>query len=154
MFILLAPQHRRIFRPIPAIIQTAPWTCSAASLAHALQSYGFNTSEWAIVHLLGDNISEENGLEHGNGADLQSLLIHHFGLPAKRDWLSFNEALDIAGHGPFVIGGAAWYHWTSVIGTLGNQLLLANPAPGYKGVWATLNREQWDTLGSFAGVWV
>lgn len=159
--LLLVPKTRPrnaevvlVFDPnVPPIIQADNWTCAACSLAHALRCIGVDVDEWEIVRLLGPNITQRWGLMKGNGADLESLLINHFGLNAKRDWLSFSEALDIAGSGPFVLGGDKWYHWCSVVGATDTELLIANPAPTWKDVGNRIDRIEWDRWGGWAGVW-
>lgn len=147
-------RNKRTFIPVQPVYQTDNWTCSAAATAHALQSIGIHVGEWDIVFLLGKNISVRNGLEKGNGADLQEMLINQFGLTVKRDWLTFSEAHKIAGRMPLLLGGANWDHWCSVIGTNQVDLLIANPAPTWKDVGSQIDRREWDLWGSWAGIWI
>ena len=52
------------------------------------------------------------------------------------------------------MSGQAWYHWVALRGVRGNQIWIANSAPGYKGVWDTLSREDFVRLGAFSVVWL
>jgi lysozyme len=48
----------------------------------------------------------------------------------------------------------AWYHWSAVAGydAATDCLRLRNSAPGYKGVYQTLSRSQWASLGAWSMV--
>jgi hypothetical protein len=68
--------------------------------------------------------------------------------------VTFDEVLLMAGRLPVVMGGAAYYHWVGVRGRYGDELQLANPAPGWRKVYQTMTRAQFGELGPFAAVWV
>lgn len=99
-------------------------------------------------------ISEQDGLANADGSALVAVL-QGFGLAANNAWLSYDDALAIAGNKPLAMGGTTFYHWVAVRGQIGDVLRLANPdQTNYHGVGQTLDRLQFANLGRFAGVWV
>src|SRR5258707_1230076 len=64
-----------------------------------------------------------------------------------------HDVLAMAGRLPVAMGGAAFYHWVGVRGRDGDQLQLANPAPGWMDIYQTMTRAEFDELGPFAAVW-
>ncbi|HEX8967638.1 MAG TPA: hypothetical protein VF937_07155 [Chloroflexota bacterium] len=151
-----APRARFSFDPsIPAVYQTGPWQCSAASTAWVLQALGFSQTQDDVVRLLGNAISADVGLHFGDGRDLVALL-QSLGLPARSGWLhTFEDLQALAGRVPLAMGSATMYHWVAVRGVDGDVLQLANPDRGlYRGVGQTLDRGQFAEFAPFAGVWV
>jgi hypothetical protein len=153
------PQSRALalaFDPAtPAILQTGAWQCSAASTAWMLRSLGFPHSQDDVVELLGPNhINSDLGLLLGDGRGLAGVLAS-VGLAGRnQQTVTFDEVLLMAGRLPVVMGGAAYYHWVGVRGRYGDELQLANPAPGWRKVYQTMTRAQFGELGPFAAVWV
>jgi hypothetical protein len=147
----------------PVELQDVPWDCSAASLCWALNAYGFGITEAEVVEGLGPSrISPALGLLDASGSGLVAYL-GELGIPAMNDpSCSWAEILGAAGFQPMVMGGRAWCHWTGVrIGdkawagheVKGSPVLLANPAPGYLGVFQAMTQAQFDSLGPFSAVW-
>jgi hypothetical protein len=138
----------------PVQPQQAAWTCAAASAAWLIESLGISTSEADVVNRLLPNISPALGLHWGDGRDLQTLFAS-FGYTVGRAWVHWDDVFARAdGTWPLVMGGANWYHWTGVRGRDGQELRLANPADGWKGVHQRMNRTQFEALGPFAAVWI
>lgn len=138
----------------PAIRQTLDWTCSASSAAWLLNSMGIPATEQSVVAGLGPRINSRVGLTDASGSGLASYL-QEKGISARSaNGLTFDQVKAIAGQAPMMIGGLGWNHWTGVSGVDGDTLILANPAPGYRGVGRTLTRQQFNALGAFNGVWV
>jgi len=145
----------------PVELQDVPWDCSAASLTWALNAYGHGTSEATVVTGLGPaRITPTYGLMDASGAGLVEYLAE-LGIPAAfDDNASWDEIEGAAGYQPMVIGGREWCHWTGVrmggpafgLGLRG-IVLLANPAPGYRGVGQALDWDQFNMLGPFSAVW-
>jgi hypothetical protein len=136
--------------------QVYSWTCSACSLDWVL------TATWAresdrekTVYEIGypDNINAQYGLMDGSGSQLQRVLAD-YGLNSKHDWLGFDAVYDLATRGTGLMSGAAWYHWVGIRGVQGGNIWIANSAPGYKGVWDTLSRDDFNRLGGFSVVWL
>ncbi len=138
----------------PAVLQTDDWQCSAASLAWALSSVGRPTTQDQAIEILGARINPAVGLVQGDGSGL-AVALREQGLPGNHaSPIDFDSVLAEAGNRPILIGGAAWNHWSGVSGCFGSTLSLRNPAPGYKGIFSTLEREQFEALGPFAAVWL
>jgi hypothetical protein len=137
--------------------QDASWTCSACALAWVLRATGLNPAadEWSEVSAIGypENINGTYGLMDASGSALQAVY-ERYGQATEQAWLDFDtvyaRALETTGQ----MSGAAWYHWVSLRGVQGPNLWIANSAPGYKGVWDTLSRDQFNSLGGFSVVWL
>jgi hypothetical protein len=136
----------------PTIIQTGAWQCSATSTAWMLRSLGHPHSQDDVVELLGpDHINPDLGLMFGDGRGLVGLLAS-VGLKASNQQpVTFDDVLALAGRVPVAMGGAAYYDWVGVRGREGDELQLANPAPGWRGVYQTMSRARFGELGPFAG---
>lgn len=146
---------------LPVEIQDVPWDCAAASLTWCLNTIGRNVTEADVVAGLGPSrISPTYGLLDASGAGLVSYLAE-IGIQADNlGQLPWQDALNLAGHNPMLMGGRAWCHWTGVRvsgQTYGRPdvpaILLANPAPGWLGVGQYIQQHQFSDLGSFSGVW-
>jgi hypothetical protein len=145
----------------PVELQDVAWDCAAASLAWCLQAYGLDSSEESVVQGLGPSrISPQLGLLDATGAGLVSYLAE-LGIPAMNDAdVSWDELVAAAGHQPMLMGGREWCHWTGVrmggpcyLGRDVGLVLLANPAPGYRGVGQYLEVDDFQVLGPFSAVW-
>ena len=152
------PEHLAEFDPdtdMPR--QSTSWTCSACSLGWVLRALRAlpDCDESAAVQLIGQpgNINATYGLMDGTGARLRGVLADH-GVQTSHGWLNFDQAYSIYATTPGCMSGGAWYHWVAVRGVSGADLLIANSAPGYKGVYSTLTREQFNSLGPFSCVWI
>ncbi len=137
-----------------AVRQTADWTCSAAALAWVLQSVGVAANQDDVVARLGPNrIDPSIGLHDASGAGLADVA-RSYGLEAGNGAVDYDQVLGMAGSVPLAIGGINFYHWTGVRGRADDDLLLANPAPGYDGIYDRMSRAQFAQLGPFYGVWI
>jgi len=137
--------------------QSTSWTCSACSLSWVLRALRSapDVDESQAVTLIGSpgNINATYGLMDSSGAQIRRVLADH-GLNSSQNWLSFDQAYTIYATTPGCMSGAAWYHWVAVRGVAGAELSIANSAPGYKGVFSTLSREQYNALGPFSCIWI
>ena len=143
--------------------QDASWTCSACALAWVLRATGLdpNASEASAVNQIGYcpncnpgcGISPSLGLCDASGPALRAVY-SSYGQNTDQAWLDFDtvyaRALETTGQ----MSGAAWYHWVALRGVQGDNLWIANSAPGYKGVYDTLSRGQFQSLGGFSVVWL
>lgn len=138
--------------------QAASWTCAACSLAWMERATGVNpnASEQSAVAEIGQpqNINPTYGLMDGSGAQLQRVLLEGYGVPSSQAWLSFDTAYAYYSQTAGMMSGGAWYHWVGVRGVSDGLLWIANSAEGYKGVYSTLTREQFNALGPFSCVWL
>jgi len=69
--------------------------------------------------------------------------------PVSWDWL-----LAHAGTQPIAIGSGSLYHWVAVRDVAGDTLLLANPAPNYRGLGDTMTEAQFHQWAPWACVWI
>lgn len=145
----------------PVELQDVPWDCAAASLTWCLNAAGYPLTEAQVVAGLGPGrISPQYGLLDASGAGLVSYLAE-LGIQADNlNPCSWSDVHNLAGHNPMLMGGRGWYHWTGVriAGDIVNrpdidQVILANPAPGWQGVDQYLAGWQFDGLGPFSCVW-
>jgi len=73
---------------------------------------------------------------------------------SDQGWLDFDETYARAVAGPGMMSGASWYHWVGIRGVQGSTIWVANSAPGYKGIWDNVSREDFERLGAFSVVWL
>lgn len=126
-----------------------------------MRAIGFTVSEQDVITGLGPTrISPTLGLLDASGDGLVSYLAE-MGIGAENNpYATWDEVMAAAGYQPMVIGGRAWCHWVAVrMGSAATQLhnvtalALMNPASGWMGVGQTMNKAQFDELGSFSAVW-
>ena len=138
-------------------LQSVDWTCSACSLAWTLRATAQDTtaSEWDMVAAIGTptNINSTYGLMDAEGSQLRRVL-SDYALDSNQGWLTFDEAFVIAEQYTGMMSGGNWYHWVAIRGTREGTLWIANSSPGYKGVYDTLTRDDFNRLGPFSVVWV
>lgn len=137
--------------------QVASWSCSACALAWLERStlVNPNANEQSCIVEIGypQNINSTYGLMDGSGSELQSVLAS-YALGSDQGWLTFDQVYALAEQTTGCMSGGAWYHWVSLRGISSSNLWIANSAPGYKGVWDTLTRDQFNSLGPFSVVWL
>lgn len=103
-------------------------------------------------------VSPSQGLLQASGAGLASFLQRHyqeFGFSAyNTDPVSFDFLAETCGVYPMMMGGRVWGHWSglSAYDKERDLLLIANPSAGWKGVGQTMDRGQFQRLGSFSAV--
>jgi hypothetical protein len=142
--------------------QLYDWTCSACSLDWVKRAMGLVItddiygSRETTVYEIGypDHINPTYGLMDGSGAQLRRVLRDIYGQGSEQGWLSFDATYAVAQQGAGMMSGSAWYHWVGIRGVQGSNLAVANSAPGYKGIYDTLSREDFDRLGGFSVVWL
>jgi GH25 family lysozyme M1 (1,4-beta-N-acetylmuramidase) len=146
----------------PVMLQQHDWDCSQESADWCLHAYGRRPTEaWMESQMIAEGVvSRELGLLDASGSQLAAFLNRHyqeFGYVAEHDGdVSFDDlaAEAAAGKHPIAAGGRGWYHWSAVRGwdDMSKQLQLANPAPGYRSIYQTLDRDQFERLGPFSMV--
>jgi hypothetical protein len=100
-----------------------------------------------------NNINSTYGLMDASGAALRAVL-NDYGVATDQGWLDFDTTYAIAQDTPGMMSGAAWYHWTGIRGVDSGCLWVANSAPGYKGVYDHVSRDDFNRLGGFSVVWL
>jgi hypothetical protein len=74
----------------------------------------------------------------------------HYGLQSREIWTTFDEAYAIMRVSTGVINPTGMYHFMGIRGVDGYEagdLWVANSAPGYKGIYDGLTRQQFNNLG-------
>lgn len=149
----------------PAITQEEDFDCSQTATLWGLHAWGRDTSEsWLEAQMIAEGVMTPlYGLSDASGAELAEFLNRHYaeyGYVASNDGDSaFDEIATEAGtyaH-PLMIGGRNWGaggHWSGCRGYDASLdvLMLANPAPGYDGIWDSLSRSQFAARGPFSFV--
>jgi hypothetical protein len=137
----------------PVQLQYRDWSCAIVSVHWALSSLGYDVDREALIaDMTPAPVSPAVGCLDASGAGLVRYLGQAYDLPARnRRPASWDEVTAVAGQYPCLIGGGGWYHWSAVRDNAPGVLLLANPAPGWRGVYQTLSRGQYESwLGPFA----
>lgn len=148
----------------PAVYQNADWTCSCAASAWMLNSLGDRRlgqpwDEWDVVQTLRDTtyqaaVSPLYGLARADMTDLE-IMYRALGYTCQRTLhLTRDDVVQIAGSYPLQINGARWYHHSGVRALGPGTLLLANPAPSWRGVGQELTPEEAALWGSWNGLHV
>lgn len=99
------------------------------------------------------NVNPQYGLMDASGQALMDVLAS-YGQETAHSYLDFDTVYDLAQGTTGMMSGASWYHWVALRGIQGNNLWIANSAPGYKGIWDVLSRSDFDRLGGFSVVWL
>jgi hypothetical protein len=137
--------------------QEASWSCSACSLAWVLRATGLNpeASEQSAIYEIGcpENINAQYGLMDASGPALRGVY-SNYGQDTMQGWLDFDTLYALAQQTTGQMSGAAWYHWVALRGVQGSTIWIANSAPGYKGIYSNLSRDDWNRLGGFSVVWL
>jgi hypothetical protein len=138
--------------------QHLDWTCAACSLHWLLHASGIDplATREGVIQSIGhpDNINAQVGLVDGSGKELRRVLLDEYGVQTGQSWLDFDTVYQLAQHTTGMMSGARWYHWCAIRGVQGSSIFIANSAPGYRGVFDILTREDFERLGGFSVVWL
>lgn len=148
----------------PPVIQTADWTCSCASSAWLLNSVGDDRlgrewNEWDVVDALRaatyyGAVSPDYGLARADMYDLE-VMFNSLGYSASRkQYLSVDDVVQVAGIYPMQVNGARWYHHSGLRALGPGVAYLANPAPNWHGVGTELDANEAAQWGSWNGLWL
>jgi hypothetical protein len=148
----------------PSVIQTADWTCSCASSAWLLNSVGDDRlghlwTEWDVVNALRaatypGAVDPAYGLARADMYDLEQMFDWLGYSVQRKQYLSVDDEIRVAGIFPLQINGARWYHHSGARALGLGLLYLANPAPNWKGVGQQLDATEAATWGSWNGLWI
>lgn len=146
----------------PARLQEHDWDCSVESIEWCLYAWGrAPDDDWLEQTMIAEGVvSPELGCLDASGAGLAAFVNRHYGeygyLAENDSDVSFDDVRAEAGatKHPIAVGGRGWYHWSGCrnydLGT--DQIILANPAPGWKGIHQAIGRADWDRLGPWSMV--
>ena len=148
----------------PAVIQTADWTCSCASSAWLLNSVsdgrlGRPWNEWDVVDSLraatyAGAVSPDYGLARADMYDLETMFNALGYTASRKQYLTVDDVVGVAGRYPMQVNGARWYHHSGARALGVGVLHLANPAPSWKGVGQDLDGNEAASWGSWNGMWL
>jgi len=138
--------------------QNESYDCSQDSLEWGMYAVGRSPSDgWMTAEMIRQQVlSAKYGLLDSSGAGLAAFITrewNEFGFTGENaDPITFDDVVFEAGHYPVLIGGRNWCHWTGVrsYDAENDVLILANPTSPWQGVYQTMNRSQFTSLGSFS----
>lgn len=139
------------------------WTCSGCATEFVERALGYArggdiyANRESVVYAIGypDQINGTYGLMDGSGRQLQRVIKEQTGYDSAQGYLDYDTVYGLAHEGiPGLMSGVAWYHWVAIRGVQGSNLWVANSAPGYKGIYDHLSREDFARLGGFSVVWL
>lgn len=128
--------------------QTYSWTCSVCTFTWCIGATG--TDPELTRYDAGILIGYPNCVNELYGLMSSQCLIDAFaqyGLHAVEEWCNFDRAYYLATHYTGGISPQAMYHWMAIRGVDGDNLWVANSAPGYMGVGDILTRDAFNRLG-------
>jgi uncharacterized protein YraI len=140
---------------MPTELQVQDWTCSIRSTMWCLKSIGVAVTPAEAQDAMSPQyVNSDVGLLDASGSGIVRVLRERWNVEAfNRNPVSFDEVANWAGKQPVALGGRRWGHWTAVRGFDGERLVLANPGgTGPRWGQQTLNRQQFEDLGSFSAV--
>jgi len=142
------------------LTQNHDWDCSEESIRWCLYAWGRTPDDgWMEASMIDAGVVDPSvGCTDSSGAGLARWVNDEYGefgfVASNQPGVTFDQVRDEADRHvhPLAMGGGGWYHWSGVRGwdALLDRLLLANPAPGWKGVYQTLDRDQFARLGPFS----
>jgi hypothetical protein len=133
--------------------QAYEWTCSVASVTWLLQSTAtayVDVDQYAareeVLHVLGypECVNEVYG---AMSAQCLQDGLSQYGLESEQAWVTFEQAYAICSGTTGLINPTGAYHYCAIRGTSGDNLWVANSAEGYRGIYSTLSRSQFNDLG-------
>jgi hypothetical protein len=137
--------------------QLTDWSCAACSLDWLKVATGMEAASdrYTTTMQIGytEEINPTYGLMDGSGAELQRVL-GEYGQDSAQGWLDYDSVYALARETTGMLSGAVMYHWMSIRGVEGNNLWVANSAPGYKGIYSILSRDDFNRLGGWSVVWL
>jgi len=148
----------------PVVLQTADWTCSCASSAWLLNSVhdellGRPWNEWDVVETLRaatyyGAVSPDYGLANATMVDLEAMFATLGYSVQRKQYLTVDDLLGVAGVYPLQVTGARWYHHSGARALGGGYLHLANPAPSWHGVGQQMDQYEAASWGTWNGMWI
>jgi hypothetical protein len=132
--------------------QVYDWTCSVAATTWVLQATGLNptAAREQVAYQLGypNCVNSAYGLM--NTACVEDVFAT-YGVDSWTSWPSWDQMVAFARQTTGLVNSTTWYHFVGLRGLTGDgRLWIANSAEGYRGIYSTISRAQWD---AWAGSW-
>jgi hypothetical protein len=139
-------QHRDL--PMPA--QVREWTCSACAIDWVLRATGLDpdsTREQVVGQLGYPSCIDENwGLKDTQCA--VHVFEQYVGVGnVIQEWVSWPRALELCDQTTGLLNSTVWQHFVAIRGVQGQDLWIANSAPGYRGIYDTISYAQFAAWG-------
>jgi len=133
--------------------QAYDWTCSVCSSTWVIQATGsayVDTPIYDARLAVGNAMGYPSCVNETYGCMSSQCAIDvlaTYGLRCEVAYVTFDQAWSIMNHTTGLINPQGMYHFMGCRGTSGGDLWVANSAQGYRGVYETLNRSQFNSLG-------
>ena len=133
--------------------QAYEWTCSVCSATWVLQATGTAYADSNIYdarYAVGERMGYPNCVNEVYGCMSTQCIkdvLTSYGLKVGSAYVTFDQAYAIMEGTTGTINPQGMYHFMGMRGVSGGELWVANSAPGYRGVYDTLNRSQFNSLG-------
>lgn len=133
--------------------QQYDWTCSVCSSTWVLQATStayVDDDAYTARQYVGEDMGYPSCVNETYGCMSSQCVVDLFGrygLLASQAWVTFDQAYAIAQQTTGVINPQGMYHFMAIRGISNGALWLANSAVGYRGVYETLDRSQFNSLG-------
>lgn len=132
--------------------QAYEWTCSVCACTWVLGATGSVDSGDVYADRLqvGQAMGYPSCVNETYGCMSAQCIVDlfaRFGLDSSQAWVTFDQAYAIASHTTGAINPTGQYHYMAIRGVTSSAIWVANSAPGYRGVWDTLDRAQFTALG-------
>jgi hypothetical protein len=129
------------------------WTCSVCSITWVLQASnsaysGLNVSD--ARYDVGMRMGYPSCVNSTYGCMSTGCVLatfNSYGLDAISSYVTFDQAYAICRERTGTINPNGMYHFMGIRGVDGGDIWVANSAPGYRGIWDTISREQFNALG-------
>ena len=128
--------------------QVFGWTCSICSTDWLLRATGLDPQSCRekVAYDLGypDCVDQYSGLKN---TQCIVRLLEEYGVTAKQEWVSWDSAQQLASSTAYILNSTSWYHFVGGRGvTESGDLWIANSALGYRSVYETISRSQFDSM--------
>jgi len=129
------------------------WTCSVCSTTWVLQSTGVldpGIDAYTARQQVGYEMGYPNCVNETYGcmsSDCVKNELRRYDLTVDSAYCTFDQAWVIASSTTGTINPNGMYHFMAIRGVSGDNIWVANSAQGYRGVWETMNRSQFNSLG-------
>jgi hypothetical protein len=134
-------------------LQAYEWTCSVCATTWVLQSTGIidpTIDQYTARYQVGHQTGYPHCVNEVYGSMEPQCIINEFtryGLESQQLYCTYDQAWAICSATTGVINPIGMYHYMAIRGTNPDSIWVANSAPGYCGVYDTLNRSQFNNLG-------
>lgn len=133
--------------------QQNSWTCSVCSITWVLQAtWNIDPArnQYDTRYAVGLSMGYPNCVNETYGCMSTRCVertFEEYGLRVRSRFCTFDEAYAIAEQTTGTINPNGMYHFMALRGVSGSNIWVANSAQGYRGVYETMNRDQFNSLG-------